>query len=161
VEDEGNFNIIQPGVLLHKDGKIQALARSRENYVMSSWSADGGNSWSIPEPSMLPNPNSGIDAVTLRDGLHMVVYNHSFKTEGKGGGPRTPLNVALSEDGINWETLIILEDEPGEFSYPAVIQGKDGTVHITYTWNRKKIRYIALNPKKIKSPKSGHQDAPH
>jgi len=150
VEDEGKYNIIQPSVLFHKDGKLQVLARSKENYIISSWSTDGGNSWNVPEPTMLPNPNSGTDAVTLQNGMQLLVYNHSFKTEGKWGGPRTPLNVAVSEDGINWKTLVVLEDEPGEFSYPAVIQGKDGTVHITYTWNREKIRYVALNPEWIK-----------
>ncbi len=149
VDDEGKYNIIQPSVLFHKDGRLQILARSKEDYIISSWSSDGGTSWSLPEPSVLPNPNSGTDAVTLQNGLQLLVYNHSFKTEGKWGGPRTPLNVAVSEDGINWKMLVVLEDEPGEFSYPAVIQGKDGVVHISYTWNREKIKYVALNAGKI------------
>jgi len=33
-----------------------------------------------------------------------------------------------------------LEDEPRkEFSYPAVIQAKDGLVHIVYTWKRQRL----------------------
>lgn len=149
IDDEKKFNIIQPSILFHEDGRLQMLARSREDYVISSWSEDGGDSWSAPEPTFLPNNNSGTDAVTLQNGLQLIVYNHSYKTEGRWGGPRTPLNVAVSLDGHIWETILILEDEPGEFSYPAVIQGNDGTVHITYTWNREKIKYVALNPEKL------------
>ncbi|MFO7923553.1 MAG: sialidase family protein [Bacteroidales bacterium] len=146
IDEEKNFNIIQPSILFHDDGRLQILARSRENYVISSWSEDKGESWSPPEPTYLPNPNSGTDAVTLQNGLQLIVYNHSHLTEGRWGGPRTPLNVAVSKDGINWETMHVLEDEPGEYSYPAVIQGENGIIHITYTWNRERIKYVALNP---------------
>lgn len=148
-DNEGTFSIIQPSILFHDDGKLQMLARSRNNYIISSWSEDNGTSWSKPEPTVLPNNNSGTDAVTLQNGLQLVVYNHSQIPEGEWGGKRTPLNVAVSTDGNEWDTALILEDEPGEFSYPAVIQGKDGIIHITYTWNREKIKYVALNPSKF------------
>ena len=61
------------------------------------------------------------------------------------------LNVAVSADGITWEAAALLEnDQKGtEFSYPAVIQTKDGLVHITYTWKRKLIRHVVLDPQKI------------
>ncbi len=89
----------------------------------------------------LPNPNSGTDAVTLReDGRFLLVYNHT--REG-----RTPLNVALSRDGRTWEQALTLEDAPGgEFSYPAVIQTGDGLVHITYTWMRRRIKHVVVDP---------------
>ena len=92
----------------------------------------------------LPNNNSGLDAVTLKDGTHLIVYNHVPGTPGEWGGKRTPLNVAISSDGRNWKPELVLESEPGEFSYPAVIEASDGTVHITYTWNRKKIKHVVL-----------------
>jgi predicted neuraminidase len=149
IDDERKFDMIQPSILFHDGRKLQMLARSRDNYVISSWSEDGGNSWSSPEPTFLPNPNSGTDAVTLQNEMQLIVYNHSHKAEGKWGGRRTPLNVAVSLDGRTWETIHILEDAPGEFSYPAVIQGKDGTVHITYTWNREKIKHVSLNGAKF------------
>jgi predicted neuraminidase len=60
-----------------------------------------------------------------------------------------PLNVAVSADGKTWQAALALEDQPGEYSYPAVIQGRDGTVHITYTWKRQRIRYVALDPAKL------------
>ena len=91
----------------------------------------------------LPNPNSGIDAVTLRDGRHLIVYNHA--TEG-----RTPLNVAVSRDGRRWDPVVVLERDPGEYSYPAVIQSGDGRVHITYTWKRQRIKHVAIDPTELR-----------
>jgi predicted neuraminidase len=92
----------------------------------------------------LPNPNSGIDAVTLADGRHLIVYNHT--TEG-----RSPLNVAVSRDGKLWEAALILESEPGEYSYPAVIQRANGRVDITYTWKRQRIKHVTIDPMQLTS----------
>jgi predicted neuraminidase len=88
-------------------------------------------------PSNLPNPNSGIDAVGLQDGRIVLVYNHTERG-------RTPLNVAVSKDGSVWNSFLVLENEPGEFSYPAVIQTSDGNIHVTYTWNRKRIKHVRI-----------------
>ena len=90
----------------------------------------------------LPNPNSGIDGVTLKDGRSLLVYNHL--TRG-----RRMLNVAVSEDGVNWKAALVLENQPGEYSYPAVIQSADGMVHITYTWKRRRVRHVVVDPKKL------------
>lgn len=93
----------------------------------------------------MPNPNSGTDAVTLNNGWQLLVYNPTVKDEGKWGGSRSPLNVAISKDGHVWKPLLVLEDKPGEYSYPAVIQSQDDIIHITYTWKRERIKYVALN----------------
>ncbi len=90
----------------------------------------------------LPNPNSGIAAVTLTDGRHLLVYNHTPKG-------RSPLNVAVSRDGKDWQAALVLEDQPGEYSYPAVIQTSDGLVHITYTWQRRRVRHVVVDPAKL------------
>jgi predicted neuraminidase len=97
----------------------------------------------------LPNPNSGTDAVTLKDGRHLLVYNHTIRYAGKWGGSRSPINVAISTDGKKWFAVTELETEPGEFSYPAVIQSTDGMIHIIYTWKRKTIKHVVVDPKKI------------
>jgi predicted neuraminidase len=91
----------------------------------------------------LPHPNSGIDAVTLSDGRHLLVYNPTPKD-------RTPLAVAISPDGKQWKDVLTLEDAPGEFSYPAVIQTSDGQVHITYTYRRQTIKHVILDPGELK-----------
>jgi predicted neuraminidase len=90
---------------------------------------------------VLPNPNSAIDAVMLRDGRALLIYNHTATG-------RSVMNAAVSEDaGATWQALCELEREPGsEFSYPAVIQTADGLVHTTYTWKRQRIRHVVLDP---------------
>ena len=137
---------IQPATLLHPAGRIQILCRSTISYILSSWSGDNGKTWSPLKPLTLPNPNSGIDAVTLRDGRQLLVYNHLVKG-------RYMLNVAISADGENWKAAVLLENDAkgSEFSYPAVIQSSDGLIHITYTWNRKLIKHVVIDPEKIES----------
>ena len=92
----------------------------------------------------LPNPSSGIDAVTLRSGRHLIVYNHTARG-------RSPLNVAVSQDGLTWEAALVLEREAGEYSYPAVIQTSDGLVHISYTWRRERIKHVVIDPTELVS----------
>jgi predicted neuraminidase len=142
--------LIQPTLLRHPDGRLQALCRNRQSKgIYSMYSSDRGKSWSTPELTSLPNPNSGIDAVTLTDGRHLLVYNHVGGTPGQWGGRRSPLNVAVSVDGKEWQAALILEQEPKEYSYPAVIQARDGLVHITYTWERKRLRHVVVDPSKL------------
>jgi predicted neuraminidase len=145
VNDGQTYNVIQPSILKYGNGRLQMLARSMENQLISSWSEDYGRTWGKLTPTTLPNPNSGTDAVTLNNGWQLLVYNPTVKTEGKWGGPRTPLNVAVSKDGHTWKSVLVLEEQPGEYSYPAVIQAKDNIVHITYTWKREKIKHVALD----------------
>jgi predicted neuraminidase len=100
----------------------------------------------------VPNPNSGIDAVTLRDGRQLLVYNHSAPAPGAAtSGQRYPLDVAISTDGADWKHVLTLEEKPipNGYAYPAVIQTSDGLVHITYTWDRKRIKHVVLDPKKL------------
>ncbi len=143
--DGKSVQAIQPTILEHAGGKLQILCRPRtRGGVLSAWSDDGGKTWSPLEPiADLPNPNSGIDAVTLADGRNLLVYNHTLRG-------RSPLNIALSKDGKRWQEPAVLESEPGEYSYPAVIQTADGKVHIAYTWRRKKIRHVVLEPGELR-----------
>ena len=148
INDGKEFSAIQPTLLTHPGGRIQALCRSRQGKIVETWSSDGGKTWSPLKATVLPNPNSGIDGVTLADGRQLLVYNHT----GKGvTGPRDRemLNVAVSEDGVKWKAALVLEKENGEFSYPAVIQTADGKVHTTYTWKRERIRHVVLDPAKL------------
>jgi alpha-L-rhamnosidase len=155
---------IQPSILVHKDGKLQILCRSKSAAVVESWSTDNGKTWSPLAPSALPNNNSGTDAVTLQDGRHLIVYNHVATPKGAPKGARTPLNVAVSKDGKEWKAALVLEDSPvSQYSYPSVIQGADGMIHIVYTWRRQRVKYVKVDPSKlqlvpIKEFKSGTQE---
>lgn len=155
INDTGKVGAIQPTLLTYSDGSIQMLCRTRsENaFIAQSWSKDGGITWSEMNSTGLPNNNSGIDAVTLKDGRQILVYNHSTRSQpGMGHKGRGVLNVAVSKDGKNWEAALVLDyiDEPEkQFSYPAVIQTKDGLVHIVYTWHRKRIKHVVIDPNKL------------
>lgn len=142
---------IQPTILEWPGGKIQILCRSGENQIVESFSTDDGKTWSPLAKTTLPNPNSGIDAVKLADGRALLVYNHT--PQPKRGGPRgrQMLNIAISDDGRTWKPALILENEKGEFSYPAVIQSPDGLVHVTYTHYRKKVKHVVIDPKKLET----------
>ena len=145
LNDGKTQHAIQPTILQHRDGRLQILCRSRgTGKIQQSISRDQGKTWGPLQPTMLPNPNSGIDAVTLQDGRHVLVYNHTPRG-------RSPLNVAISKDGQQWHPVVTLESTPGEYSYPAVIQGKDGRIHITYTWKRQRVRHVVLDPGKLRA----------
>jgi len=131
--------IIQPSVVPLGEKHLRFYARSTENIgrVVVSDSFDEGVTWSQPRVIDVPNPNSGIDAVPLKDGRVVLVYNNT--THG-----RTPLNLAISDDGEHFTMFRTLEDEPGEVSYPAMVKARNGDLIITYTWNRKTIRFVRL-----------------
>lgn len=159
INDGIAFDAIQPSVLTYPNGDMQILCRTQQQVVSQSWSSDGGRSWSSMTATELPNPSAGTDAVTLIDGRQLLVYNHTSRQDFHGGiGTRALLNVAVSEDGKDWEPVVTLErlteKAPagadrrhwGEFSYPAVIQAEDGRVHISYTYNREGIKHVVLDP---------------
>ena len=145
VNDGKKISAIQPSLLSYGDGRLQAVGRTRNSGIFQIWSTDAGKTWGEMTLTGLPNPSSGTDAVTLADGRQLLVYNHNPNYKG-----RSPLNLALSTDGSGWQAALVLENTPkSEFSYPAVIQAKDGLVHITYTWNRKRIKHVVIDPQKI------------
>ena len=137
------IDAIQPAILLHADGRLQALGRTRSGRVFETWSDDQGRTFTPLALTSLPNPNAGIDAVTLRDGRHVLVYNHTQTG-------RSPLNVAVSRDGKTWMQVLVLERESGEYSYPAVIEDADGRVHVTYTWRRQRIKHVVIDSNQLK-----------
>lgn len=136
--NNNGFNAIQPTILFHGNNKLQMLCRSKNKKIVETWSEDNGNTWSPIKATSLVNNNSGIDAVTLSNGKQLLICNPIKRGRNK-------LSLFISYDGRKWKELLILEDQPkGEFSYPAIIQSKDGSIHITYTYNRIKIKYVHL-----------------
>ena len=137
---------IQPSILFREKlggAKLQAVGRTRQSKVFTTSSDDGGRTWSTMSLiDDLPNPNAGIDALTLADGRQLIVYNPT--TRG-----RSPLAIAVSRDGRAWTKALTLEDQPGEYSYPAVIQTSDGRVHVTYTWKRQRVKHVVVDPAKL------------
>jgi len=138
-----DFDAIQPAVMKGRNHRLIAVGRTQQSRVFFTASEDGGKSWDPITLLDVRNPDSGLDAVGLTDGRFLMVFNDSVQN-------RTPLEVAVSSNGTDWKNVLTLESDPGEYSYPAVIQTRDGLVHITYTWNRKRIRHVVLDPKELR-----------
>lgn len=136
------ISAIQPSILFLGGEKLLALGRTRQGKLFQVASDDLGKSWGAMSLTTLPNPSSGTDAVTLKDGRHLLIYNHTAKG-------RSPLNLAVSADGKAWQAALVLESEPGEYSYPAIIQTRDGLVHVTWTWKRQKVKHAVIDPTKL------------
>lgn len=149
VPDPADIAAIQPSLLHWSDHDLQAIGRTRQNHLFTTRSRDGGRHWSPLRLLDMPNPNSGIDAVVLRDGRALLVYNPTRAGRDWWDG-RGVLAVAVSRDGEHWRRVLTLEDTPHqEFSYPAVIQTRDGLVHVLYTWKRQRIRHVVIDPAKL------------
>jgi predicted neuraminidase len=175
VNDGKTIGAIQPSILFLKDGSLEAIGRTKDGKLFQIFSDDDGKTWGEMTLGALPNPNSGTDAVTLRDGRQLLVYNHNVRTGSNNKG-RSPLNVAVSGTGIlpvssknaespsagphgqdarattDWQAALVLEDDPNApagFAYPAVIQTSDSLIHITYTWERKRIKHVVIDPKQL------------
>ena len=142
LNDPAEFGAIQPTILVHSKARLQILCRSRQGVITEAWSEDGGETWSRMMATRLPNPSAGIDGLRLKDGRFLLVYNPSATSRDK-------LEIAVSPDGKSWRPAVVLENAPGEYSYPAVVQTGDGLVHVTYTWRRERIKHVVVDPTRI------------
>jgi predicted neuraminidase len=143
LNDPKRFEAIQPTLLVHSPDRLQALCRSRQQVVTEAWSEDAGRTWSAMTATSLPNPSAGIDSLRLADGRFLLIYNPIPRG-------RSRLELAVSRDGRSWRRAVTLEDSPGEYSYPALVQSRDGRVHATYTWRRERIKHVVLDPSAIR-----------
>jgi predicted neuraminidase len=133
--------VIQPALWEYSPGRLRMLMRATQKVgrICLSESLDGGTTWSPARKLDVPNPNSGLDAVRMADGRIALVCNPV--EEG-----RTPLSLLISEDnGETWPLRIDLETQPGEYSYPAVIQARDGSLHVAATHQRRTIVHYCIS----------------
>jgi len=129
---------IQPSIACEPDGTLVAYMRDNgpaPARLHVSRSADAGATWSPVRDSKLPNPGSGADIVTLANGHWILAYNDT-----EDG--RHSLAVSLSNDqGRTWAHTRHLErDLRGPAAtrshYPSIIQGRDGILHVVYSYHR-------------------------
>ena len=145
------IDCIQPSILKLKDGRLQVLMRTHNAHIATSFSSDNGDSWTPVTLLDIENNQSGTDAVSLQDGRHALIYNNFETLPLTPKGVRTPVSIALSPDGTRWQHVLTLEDSPiDQYSYPAIIQGRDGMLHCVYTWRRQRVSYKQIDLKKLK-----------
>ncbi len=134
--------VMQPALARRGDGSVLMYLRTCEadpGTVWQSVSGDGGRTWDAPTRAPLPNPNARLDLTRLASGRLAVAFNDS-------PDQRTPLTLALSEDdGASWPLRFDVESDAGEFSYPALIQARDGLLHLVYTYRRTHIAHVACD----------------
>lgn len=142
---------IQPALIPEEGGRILALMRNAEKgRILASRSLDMGRTWGMVSELSVPNPNSGLDAVRIDSCRYLGIGNNS-PTE------RSDLSLFGSEDcGNTWRVIARLEHrEGGEFSYPSIVRSEDGLFHITYTYDRKRIRHVVFNEAWLKKASDG------
>jgi predicted neuraminidase len=126
---------------LSADRAVAFLRDDGSSHTVSiTHSEDAGQTWSPPRPAGLPNPDSGLDAIQLRDGRLLLAFNDS-------ASGRENLRLALSADqGQSWTRVATVEEEPGgDFAYPFLMQSRAGDVHLVYAWQRKAIKHAVFN----------------
>lgn len=137
-----NPGLIQPTLVALADDRVLMLMRDggEERRLRTAFSDDNGWTWSPAGMSGLPNPDSAVDALRLRDGRILLAYNDA--EEG-----RDTLRLALSSDGgKSWNPGAYIERASNrEYSYPYLAEDESGRIHLTYTWNRKRIKHVQFN----------------
>ncbi|MCK4745475.1 MAG: exo-alpha-sialidase, partial [Bacteroidales bacterium] len=131
---------IQPSIAIKKEGTLIAYMRDNgppPNRLMISESKDRGGTWSVVGDSQLPNGGSGADIVTLENGHWVLAYNDTEKG-------RNSLAISISADeGKTWTYTRHLESDEREpqiatqSSYPSIIEGKEGIIHVIYSYHRR------------------------
>ncbi|WP_426229173.1 sialidase family protein [Pararhizobium sp. DWP3-4] len=191
----GSVGAVHMNIVPRGDGRLVAFFRNRfATHILRSASEDDGMTWTAPAPTGLPNNNSSIQAVALKDGRIAIIYNHSSaltssdrrhslydEIEAEEGAPAEPAEAASAADGrpkAIWgvsrapmslvssgdggETFgdpVHLETGDGycltnnskdalnrEYSYPSIVEGPDGALHVAYTYYRRAIKYVRLEP---------------
>lgn len=131
---------IHPCLVSLGHGQLLAYLRTggQGGVIWRTESYDGGEHWTSPAPTHIPNPNSGIDLLRLQSGRLVLAFNNSSTQ-------RTPLCVMIAKEGEHWGRMQVLEEGPAEYSYPALAQGPDGVIHLVYTYRREHIHYACFN----------------
>ena len=128
----------QPTIIQRADGSLLAYLRVRPN-IKAAESRDEGRTWTAPAPTEWKNPDAGISMCRLKNGHLLLVFNDEDDS-------RSPLHIARSTDeGRTWSKPLIVETNPGEYSYPSIFEAPDGTIHLIYTFRRYSIKHVEMN----------------
>lgn len=127
----------EPGLVETNDGRLWAWARTDLGRQYEMFSADGGETWSMPAPSRFTSPNSPLSMKRLPGTERLLaIWNPApaFETRAlrQPGGDRTPLVVATgTTPSGKWSPARIIEGpaEPSAgYCYTAILFTKDAVL---------------------------------
>jgi len=131
---------IQASVIEKADGTLVAYMRDNgppPQRIQISTSNDKGLTWGLVTDSDLPNPGSAVDVVRLQNGHWLLVCNDTERG-------RHSLAVSISTDeGETWTHKRHVERDMRDIAiatrsaYPSVIQGRNGTLHMVYSYHHR------------------------
>jgi sialidase-1 len=97
---------MEPHVAQLSDGRVMMVMRTQLGAIFQSLSSDGGTTWSKPQTSSIPAPESCPELVNIPDSTDLMLawnnseYDMHFASH---YGKRNPLSVAISKDnGATW-----------------------------------------------------------
>ena len=147
---------IQPSVVRKQDGSLVAYLRDNgppPQRAQISYSKDEGVSWTGAKDTEILNPGTSLEVIRLRNGDWIMVYNDLEKG-------RYSLLAAVSDDeGATWKWKRHLDGDPSQnvprqYHYPSVMQSKDGTIHVTYSYftpEGKSIKHVQMDEAWVKA----------
>lgn len=197
----GSQTSLQPVVLANSAQTAQAFMRATQGgRVVSSTTADAGQSWSNAAATDSPNPNSALAGLVLQDGSRWLALNPTQagreklaliklgdaagkSADGEFGLEPPAQNQSLASPLTLGDHAAVLGAElkskgvselqiaayvasaqrqlcgdtycAQEFSYPYMLQTRNGNLHLVYTWHRTRIKHIQMDPSNLLSPGSG------
>lgn len=113
----GLANALCEGAFLEEDGRIHMLHRSYGPVLYESDSTDGGETWSVPEPTEIPNGNSKFWLGRLPDGRCVYIGNPGPQTS------RCPLVLSLADGDLVFDTHCLIESQPISRKFPGIYKG--------------------------------------
>jgi hypothetical protein len=119
----------EPACIELKDGRVLMLMRTQLGGQYQSFSSDGGETWSEPEPTVLVGSAAPVAITRIPTTGHLLaIWNHD-----PGKSNRNPLTAAISKDEAKtWEAFRNIEEAPGDaWAYPAVTW-IDDLAYLTY-----------------------------
>lgn len=135
---------LQPAVVALDEQRALAALRDAgpgPGKVRLASTDNGGDQWQQGETPALPNPNSSVALLRLRSGRLLLAGNPQ-------DGRDALLLWISADEGKTWQASRTVETAPdggAEFSYPTLLLGRDGSIHLAYTWRRQGIKHARFS----------------
>ncbi|MBX7207249.1 MAG: glycoside hydrolase [Verrucomicrobiaceae bacterium] len=153
IEVSHDLHAIEPMAVERKDGSLWMLTRTGNagdlktpQGISELFSTDHGTTWSAPRPSAIKHTASRFHVSRLQSGNLLLVKHSAIDVDLTTVGKklRRELTAFLSQDdGRSWSKGLMIDERVG-CSYPDAQQAADGTIYLTWDFNRSKDQEILM-----------------